>query len=175
MGSKYTEENLLPALRLFIKVRHEAIALGLTDNGGAIHSVERILDLLSQRIKYPGLNHLNNIKKDMLAERSIGAREALQRGEKVFIEHVKPRRAFAVAVIDIIDKGATDTEIVEYIRNNFQLVLLNREESRSLDRHNRTRISPDRLAEAGITLYAEKTQIDPLALASAVKKKTGQL
>ena len=111
----------------------------------------------------------------MLAERSIGAREALQRGEKVFIEHVKPRRAFAVAVIDIIDKGATDTEIVEYIRNNFQLVLLNREESRSLDRHNRTRISPDRLAEAGITLYAEKTQIDPLALASAVKKKTGQL
>jgi hypothetical protein len=173
MASKYTETNLLPALRLFIKARHEARALGFTDNGGAIHSVERILDILSQRIKYPGLSHTHHLKKDMLAERSIGAHEALLRGEKVFIEHVKPQRAFALSVIDIVDDGATDTEIVEYIRSNYQLVLLNGEETRILNLHNRTRISTDRLAEAGITLYEDKTEIDPPA--SVVNKKARQL
>ncbi|MGV0087336.1 hypothetical protein EEAAV_26220 (plasmid) [Rahnella aceris] len=160
MSRKYTEENLLPALKLFIRARNEALTLGFTDNGGAIHSVERILDILSQRIKYPNLSHTNQLKKYQLAERSIGAHEAILREEKVFIEHVKPQRAFAVSVIDIVNGGATDTEIVEYIRDNYQLVLLSEEETKTLNRKNRTRIVKDRLADAGITLFSEKNEID---------------
>lgn len=66
MSRKYTEENLLPALKLFIRARNEALTLGFTDNGGAIHSVERILDILSQRIKYPNLSHTNQLKNTSL-------------------------------------------------------------------------------------------------------------
>ena len=43
---KYRAENLIPALRLFIEARNKAIEMGFTDNGGAIHSVERIVDIL---------------------------------------------------------------------------------------------------------------------------------
>lgn len=62
MAVKYTPESLLPALRLFIDARNNANAAGFPDNGGAIHSVERILDMLCIRVKY-GLTHVNYLKK----------------------------------------------------------------------------------------------------------------
>ncbi len=62
MSGKYTPETLLPALRLFIEARNKANAAGFPDNGGAIHSVERIIDVLCIRVKY-GLTHVNNLKK----------------------------------------------------------------------------------------------------------------
>ena len=52
MSGKYTPETLLPALRLFIEARNKANAAGFPDNGGAIHSVERIIDVLCIRVKY---------------------------------------------------------------------------------------------------------------------------
>ncbi|HCJ3407852.1 TPA: hypothetical protein NRN56_004807, partial [Klebsiella pneumoniae] len=51
MSGKYTPETLLPALRLFIEARNKANAAGFPDNGGAIHSVERIIDVLCIRVK----------------------------------------------------------------------------------------------------------------------------
>ncbi len=63
MSGKYTPETLLPALRLFIEARNKANAAGFPDNGGAIHSVERIIDVLCIRVKY-GLTHVNNLKKN---------------------------------------------------------------------------------------------------------------
>jgi hypothetical protein len=42
MSRKYNTENLLPALRLFIEARNKSLEGGFTDNGGAIHSVERL-------------------------------------------------------------------------------------------------------------------------------------
>ena len=51
--SKYHSENLLPALRLFIRARNKAIKSGFTDNADAIHSVERILSILCQRLVNP--------------------------------------------------------------------------------------------------------------------------
>ena len=54
-ASKYNVENLLAALRLFIKARNKAIKSGFTDNGGAIHSVERILDILAPAHPLPSL------------------------------------------------------------------------------------------------------------------------
>ena len=42
---------MLPALRHFIEARAKALSYGyITDNGGAIHSVERILNIFSLRL-----------------------------------------------------------------------------------------------------------------------------
>lgn len=158
MHGKYSPALLLPALRLFIEARNKAIAAGFTDNGGAIHSVERILDLLCQRVKYPSLRHINNLKKDMDAECSVDAHQARQRGDSVLIEHVLPKRAFAKVVIQIVGSGATDEEILSYIKNNYRLVLLTHQETAALNRLNRSNISPDRLSDAGIFLATVNVQ-----------------
>ena len=76
----YHVGNLIPALRLFIEARNEALKLGFTDNGGAIHSVERILDILSQRIVYPTHRHINVYKTDPYVEISIDAHRVRERG-----------------------------------------------------------------------------------------------
>lgn len=153
MQGKYSPKTLLPALRLFIKARNKAVAAGFTDNGGAIHSVERILDILCQRVKYPNLRHINSLKTDMGAECSEGAHKARQCGEKVLIEHVMPQREFARKIIKIVGNGATDDEILSVIQQDYRLVLLTQDETTALNRLNRSRITPDRLADAGIKIF----------------------
>lgn len=150
--SKYHAANLLPALRLFIKARNAAVDSGFTDNGGAIHSVERILDILAQRLRYPHLRHINNIKNDPTAESSVAALEAQARGEPVFVEHVCPQRAFAREVIDRINAGASDEEITAFIKSRYRLVVLSAEETVKINRQNRSRLSEDRIADAGFKL-----------------------
>ena len=83
LAKKYTIENLLPSLKLFVSARREVLNPGFTDNGGAIHSVERIVDILSVNIVYPNLTHLNNYKKDPNAIRSTGAVEVIRLGKKI--------------------------------------------------------------------------------------------
>lgn len=144
---------LLPALRLFIDARNSAIATGFTDNGGAIHSVERILDILCQRVKYPYLRHTNSLKKDLRAECSVEAHHARERGEKVLVEHVMPQRAFAQEVIRLVTSNITDEGIISFIQKNYRLVLLTPQETTALNRVNRSRITPDRLTEAGILIF----------------------
>lgn len=144
---------LLPALRLFIDARNSAIATGFTDNGGAIHSVERILDILFQRVKYPYLRHTNSLKKDLRAECSVEAHHARERGEKVLVEHVMPQRAFAQEVIRLVTSNITDEGIISFIQKNYRLVLLTPQETTALNRVNRSRITPDRLTEAGILIF----------------------
>ena len=144
---------LLPALRLFIDARNSAIATGFTDNGGAIHSVERILDILCQRVKYPYLRHTNSLKKDLRAECSVEAHHARERGEKVLVEHVMPQRAFAQEVIRLVTSNITDEGIISFIQENYRLVLLTPQETTALNRVNRSRITPDRLTEAGILIF----------------------
>src|SRR5690554_2514428 len=73
MAKKYHSKNLMPALRLFVEARNKAVESGFTDNGGAIHSVERILDILSMHICYPHLSHINSLKSDPAAEISVAA------------------------------------------------------------------------------------------------------
>jgi hypothetical protein len=151
--SKYGSENMLPALRHFILARNEALAKSLiTDNGGAIHSIERILDILSLRVCYPHVSHYNSLKTCPDAHRSTAAHYARMRGEKIEIEHVLPKRAYAQAICLMVEEGATDAELLDYIRDNFRLVLLTKEERTTLDRINRSRLSKARLAEAGIAM-----------------------
>jgi hypothetical protein len=97
-------------------------------------------------VRYPHLTHINNLKSDPQAEISIAAHEARLRGEAIHIEHVLPQRAFAVVVIGMVTGGATDEAVLEFIRSNYRLVLLSKAETVALNRANRSRISPDRLA-----------------------------
>lgn len=154
---KYHSENLLPALRLFIKARDKALKSGFTDNGGAIHSVERILDILSRHVCYPHLSHINSLKADPTAEISIQAHKSRERGDKLLIEHVLPQRAYARKVIDIVNAGATDKEVLRFIKDNYRLVLLTEEETAKINRLNRSKITRDRIADAEIKLYSPKS------------------
>ena len=153
MARKYHAENLLPALRLFIEARNKAVESGFTDNGGAIHSVERILDILSMHVCYPHLTHINSLKSDPTAEISAAAQEARQRGEPLLIEHVLPQRAYARQIIALVNDGGSDEDLLAFIRENYRLVVLTADETVKLNRLNRSKITADRIADAGVELH----------------------
>ena len=138
--------------------RRKALDAGFTDNGGAIHSIERVVDLLSEAIVYPHLTHINSLKKDPNADCSVNAHRARELGQDVLIEHVAPKRDYSRSICNLIEKHhATDDELINYISANYQLVLLTPEETKRLNKINRTKTSPTRLEDAGIILYSEKT------------------
>lgn len=147
---KYTSENLIPMFRKAASLRNEMMDFGFTDNGGAIHSAERILDILGLRLNYPGLSHINNLRNYPGAEFSFGALEAHERGEKVRIEHVSPHRAFTRGAIAELSSGISDEEFSSYVKRNYRLVLLTIEETKRLNKINRSRMTANRLGEAGI-------------------------
>lgn len=130
--------------------------MGFTDNGGAINSAERILDILGQRLNYPRLDHIKNLRNYDWAMFSRAALEAHLQGKGVNVEHVSPKRALTRAAIGQLDNGATDDELLDYIRRNYELVLLTEEEKSRLDRHNRSNMTPTRLADAGIEVRFAK-------------------
>ena len=147
---KYNLETLVPMFRKAAAFRNEMLEAGFTDNGGAIHSAERILDILGQRLKYPGLSHINNLREYPDAKFSEAAWAAHERGEQVFIEHVSPTRDFTRHAIRLLDEGASDKEFTDYVVEHYRLVLLTKEETQRLNKINRSRMTPDRLGEAGI-------------------------
>jgi hypothetical protein len=147
---KYHQENLIQMFRLAARLRKEMCDAGFTDNGGAIHSAERILNLLGQRLAYPTLSHINNLRKHPDAVFSTEARIAHAAGQPVFIEHVAPLRDMTRAAISQIESGATNEEFAAFVKGNFRLVLLTREETLRLNRFNRSKMDPDRLKAAGI-------------------------
>jgi hypothetical protein len=146
---KYQTDNLMPALRIFAKAREQALKGDFTDNAGAIHSVMRIIHLLQLRLCFPHLSHAKDFKAEPL-EISNAAHRARQRGEPTRIEHVLPERAFARQVCNLIRDGATDKKVLDHIARSHRLVIVTPEEAAAIDRSNRTRIAPDRLA--GIAL-----------------------
>ena len=155
---KYSPENLIPMFREAALLRNKMIASGFTDNGGAIHSAERILDLLGQRLNYPRLSHSNNLRNYPGAEFSPAARAAHERGEKVLIEHVSPLRDFTRGAIKNIDNGASDREFMRYVKQHYRLVLLTAEETQRLNKVNRSQMTHDRLGSAGISMKAPTTR-----------------
>ncbi len=147
---KYVPETLVPMFRKAARLRNEMLESGFTDNGGAIHSAERILDILGQRLNYPRLTHINNLSEYPDAEFSVAALAAHERGERVFVEHVSPMRDLTRQAIGVLDEGATDEEFTDYVVKHYRLVLLSADETQRLNRINRSRMRPDRLGEAGI-------------------------
>ena len=152
--SKYKPAEMLAPLRLFVDARRRALEAGFTDNGGAIHSIERILDILAQRLCYPFISHINSLKKHPNADCSVAAFEARSTGGRLFIEHVMPQREYARRICDMIESGASDEALLHYVRQTYRLVILTEEETLNLNRQNRSRLSPDRLADAGIVVRA---------------------
>src|ERR1022692_2308558 len=99
------------------------LAEGFPDKGGAIHSAERILNLLGLRLNYPNLSHGNNLRVHPGAEFSIEALAVHKAGGKVLIEHVCPIRDFTRKAINHIDQGASDEQLAKFVRSNYQIVL----------------------------------------------------
>ncbi|OGN32793.1 MAG: hypothetical protein A3A29_01800 [Candidatus Ryanbacteria bacterium RIFCSPLOWO2_01_FULL_47_79] len=150
--SKYSYKNLLPMFRKAAALRNEMLDVGFTDNGGAIHSAERILDILGMRLKYPGLSHVNNLKNYSKAEFSPAAYKIHRRGRKVLIEHVSPRRALTRVAIKKVKDHATDKELLAFLKRNYRLVLLTTHETALLNKQNRIRIDRNRLKKARIRI-----------------------
>jgi hypothetical protein len=141
---KYQIPQLIRMFRLAAKLRNEMIAANFTDNGGAIHSAERILNILGQRLNYPGLSHIAHLRHHKDAEFSKAARAAFRRGELVYIEHVAPLRALTCLAIEKC-KSESNAPLIRLLRRHYRLVLLTNDEARALNRRNRTKMEQDRL------------------------------
>src|SRR5664279_2383933 len=131
--------------RLAAKLCKRMRAAGFTHNGGAIHSAERILNLLRLILVYPELGHINNLRKYLKAEFSLKARAAYARGDKILIEHVSPLRDLTRRAIHKIDE-LDDDGFAKVVKKHFRLVLLTPEETAQLNRQNRSEMSTKRLA-----------------------------
>ncbi len=153
---KYEPLQLVEMFRLAADLRTRMIAGGFTDNGGAIHSAERILNILGLRLVYPELSHINNLRKLKQAPFSEAAHAAHQSGQKVLIEHVNPLRALTRSAIERIESGVNDTEFLQFVRENFRLALLTQDETARLNKLNRSKIHPERLSGAGIRLVSHE-------------------
>jgi hypothetical protein len=149
---KYEPLKLVEMFRLAAELRARMVAAGFTDNGGAIHSAERILNILGLRLCYPELSHINNLRALKHAPFSEDALVAHRSGQKVLIEHVNPHRALTRLAITKIESGANDSEFLTFVRMHFQLALLTEDETSRLNKLNRSNIDADRLASAGIRL-----------------------
>lgn len=148
-SEKYPIDKLIPAFCKAAAFRDEMLELGFTDNGGAIHSAERILNILGQRIKYPGLSHINSYKRYEHAEYSEDAAKAHKRGDRIFIEHVSPIRDFTVAAIKLVQSvntaEAKKKKLQRFVQQNYRLVLLTQDETNNLNRINRSKMTKDRV------------------------------
>ena len=138
--------------RLAAALRKQMLEVGFTDNGGAIHSAERILNILGLRLCYPDLAHINSLRNHPNAPFSEEALVAFKAGEKVLIEHISPHRALTRLAIEKVEAEVSDEEFKEFIRANFQLALLTEAETLRLNKLNRSNIELDRLKNAGIRL-----------------------
>jgi len=156
---KYSPELMLTMFRKAASLRNEMMEAGFTDNGGAIHSAERILNILGLLLNYPDIRHINNLKKSPMAEFSVEARKLHQKGERVLIEHVSPLRDLTRRAIAMLGSGKGDNEIRRFVKRHFRLVLLSPEETRRLNRQNRSKISANRLISAGIRLQPRRIPI----------------
>ena len=150
---------MIPAFRIAAAARNEMQKVGCPDNGGAIDSAERILEILGMRLNYPGLNLFNHLRHHDRAEFSHAAFEAHRQGQKVEVEHVSPHRDFTRGAIDQAGAGASDEDLITYVRENYQLVLLTAAERKMLDKKNRSRMTATRLADAGIEVKTAKEWI----------------
>lgn len=151
---KYEPAHLIAMFRLAAALRKQMLEVGFTDNGGAIHSAERILNILGLRLCYPDLTHINSLRNHRDAPFSEEALVAYGAGEKVLIEHVSPHRALTRLAIEQIEANVSDDEFKEFVKTHFQLALLTQDETLRLNKLNRSRIVPDRLKSAGIRLAA---------------------
>ncbi len=152
---KYQADNLTKAFFIAVRLREEMLGIGFTDNGGAIHSAERIVNLLGLALNHANISHINNLKLDESAEWSEAAYAARARKEELQIEHVSPLRALTRGAIKHIKDVPEDRKaesLQKFVKENYRLALLTRDETAKLNKHNRSKMTADRLGEAGIKM-----------------------
>ena len=149
---KYEPVKLVEMFRLAAALRKQMLEGGFTDNGGAIHSAERILNILGLRLCYPELSHINNLRSHPNAPFSQEALIAHTAGQRVLIEHISPHRALTRLAIEKIEAGISDEAFSHFVKANFQLALLTESETIRLNKLNHSKLAPDRLTSAGIAL-----------------------
>lgn len=149
---KYPPELMVAMICKAAALRNEMLGAGFTDNGGAIHSAERIMNILGMGLNYPGLTHINNLRNFKDAVFSVEAWGLHQAGDKVLIEHVSPLRHLTQMAIEEIGKGVTDDQFKEFVRQHYKLVLLSPSEALRLNKQNRSKVSTNRLSKAGVQL-----------------------
>jgi hypothetical protein len=110
------------------------------------------LNLLGQWLNYPNIDHINNLKRYPQARFSVAAKAAFAKGERVQIEQLAPLRALTEAAIGVLENGATDSDLIAFIRKNYVLVLLTPVETLRLNQQNRSKMVPNRLRDAGIDM-----------------------
>ena len=64
-----------------------------------------------------------------------------------------PQRAYAREIIKVIEAEGIDDDIISFIKKKYRLVLLTKEETAMINKLNRSKITDDRIADAGIELY----------------------
>ena len=62
------------------------------------------------------------------------------------IEHVSPHRDFTRRAIAELSKGASDEEFMDYVKRYYRLALLTAEETKRLNKINRSQVTANRLA-----------------------------
>lgn len=154
---KLTDEVMLAALRPLAEGRNRANALGLTDNHGAIHAVERVLDILRVHLADYGVSRSDQLKHANI-KGTAEAFEARARGQRVEVEHVYPRREVAQEVCAMVMRGDTDRKLRNYIIKTSQVVLLTPEQRAMVDAvpGNRSRYMPARLKCVGLKVSRER-------------------
>ena len=152
MATRRKVEDLMPLFLEAAKFRNSVSPKGKLDNVGAIHSASRVLDILGLLVRYPNLAHHRNIKRLKETECSVGVCASRRRDAQ--IEHVQPLRALTIAAIKAakLTKPGAAKRVEAFLRKNYRLVLLTKEERSRLDKHNRTKIDPKRLEKAKIRL-----------------------
>ena len=140
-------KTFIEALRSFEFWRQRVHLDGVNDNAGAIHSGERMAELLSLKIVYPGLTHIDLLRFHEYAWFSKSAKTAFNNDHRanIEIEHVFPKRVYTVELLSLISKGATSEEITAWIADNFKLALLTPDERLEVDKLDRTVNRLDRL------------------------------
>jgi hypothetical protein len=156
---KYNPDTLAKAFLLAAELHEKMLAVGFTDNGGAIHSAERIMNLLGLALNHANLSHINSLKLDESAECSEAAYLARKRGKPVFIEHVAPLRHLTRNAIEHL-KGVDESEKPEalklFVKGHYRLVLLTGPETERLNKMNRSEMVADRLEKAGVKVRKPK-------------------
>jgi hypothetical protein len=152
MNHKYSVADLLFGFRAFAAARAKVLKHGGNDNAGAIHSAERYLNLLGLRLNYDRLSHQNNYRRAADAVFPVPAKAAYARGERVLIEHVAPLLDLTKRVLALVDAGKNDEVLLRYIKRRYKMVLLTPEETLQLNKQNRSRMTSQRLRDAGIKL-----------------------
>ena len=92
-----------------------------------------MLDIIRIHLVGPHITRVDQIHRDRAIEGTAEAFAARDAGGQVQIEHIHPRREVAASACDLVDRGATDQQIQDFIVATSRVVLLTPEQGGAVD------------------------------------------